>query len=362
MIARFAAAIRPAVARLADQDDRLADLAASFPALLHRLAVEPRAQRSARAIAVVRAGGPLKAAASAAEMPLWARRLPPEAFGAATPDLPGGAIFSLRIANVLPTRRSAAAWLAAVAEAARWGDDGAVLWAARECAAPEDLTPEEARLVALHAWFAKRPSTCGGTLAEGRWSHGVGRAAAIEQARGWLERVETFLALGDDPVDPWLEGGTIDGFEIVAVADRKALQEEAAAMKNCLMSFAWSLARGYERVFSVRQEGRRLATFSIYYPEEAPFPQIDELRGPQNEPAPPEVWFAVRRWLSVQSPTRGEPKPWRVYAGDPRRWAAMWRPWWLARRRLPRELPLRPNHDALQALYAYRPRRRRRRA
>lgn len=361
-LARFAQEVRPAVARVAERDERLRDLAASFPALLHRLAVEPNAARSARAVEIVRAGGSLKAAASVAGTPFWTRRLPPEAFGETSPELPGGAIFSIRVANALPRSPSvSAAWLSAVAEAARWGEDADAIWAARESADPEGLTPEEARLVALHAWYARRPDVQGGALAGGRWSTAVRRQAALERARTWLERIEAYLALGDESVDPWLETGAVDGFDFVALADREALEAEGQAMRNCVRTYACYVARDYERLFSVRREGRRVATLSVRFIDEAPFPQIDELKGPENAAAPPEVWFAARRWISVQSPPRPEAKPWSVPIDDRARWSALWTPWWLARRSLPLELPLRPNDEALRALYAFRPHRKQRR-
>ena len=298
----------------------------------------------------------------AAELPTWTRRLPPEAFGATSPQLPGGAIFSIRIANVLPRSHSvAAAWLAAVAEAARWGEDADALWAARESGDPEGLTPEEARLVALHAWYARRPASRAGSFAGGRWSTGVRRTAALDRARAWLERIEAFLALGDEAVDPWLEGGAADGFDFVALTDLEAIEQEAQAMKNCVRTYVCYVARNYERLFSIRRDGKRVATLSVRFPDEAPFPQLEELKGPENAPAPPEVWFAARRWISVQSPPRPTVKPWNVPLDDRERWSALWSPWWLARRSFPPELPLRPDGAAFQALYAFRPHRRRRR-
>ena len=365
-IDRFAPEIRPAVGCLAARDARLLDLAATFPALLHRLAVEPDAARTARAVAIVRAGGTLKAAGLAAGLPFWTRKLSPEAFGKALPDLPGGAVFALRVANVLPRdRKTAAAWLAAVAEAARWGDPAAALWAARESADPQGLTPEEARLVALHAWFACRPETRGGALAGGRWAAEAGREAAIAKGREWLERLYGYFALGDGPVDPWLEDGAADGFDFVAVATVAALAEEAEAMNNCVRSYAWDIASGYERLFSVRRDGKRLATLAVAYAEEAPFPHVCQLKGPANAPAPPEVWFAARRWVASQAPARREPDD-GAGAIDRKRWITVWRPWWIARRRFPPELPLRANGQAFGGLYGHRPyrgrRRRRRRA
>ena len=361
---RFAPDIRPAVARLAKSDARLLDLAVAFPALLHRLAVEPRVPRTLRAVEIVRAGGSLKAAGFAAGLPFWTRKLPPEAFGRSSPDLPDGPLFAMRVLNALPRdHKTAAAWVSAVAEAARWGDPATALWAARECADPAGLTPEEARLVALHAWFSGRPQTRGGALAGGRWAAAVGREAGIEKARGWLERLYGYFALGDG-VDPWLEDGAADGYDFVAVATAEAIAAEAEAMSNCVKSYACEIAQDYERLFSIRRDGVRVATLSVAFPTDAPFLQLTQLKGPANVPAAPEVWFAARRWVMAQTPARREPDD-DGGAIDRRRWIAVWRPWWVARRRFPSELPLRANGQAFGALYGHRPyrgRRRRRRA
>jgi hypothetical protein len=363
-LARFAQEIRPAVARVAERDERLRDLAVAFPALLHRLAVEPSAARSARAVEIVRAGGSLKAAGFAAGLPFWTRKLPPEAFGKVSPELPDGRLFAMRVANALPRdHKTAAAWAAAVAEAARWGDPAAALWAARECADPAGLTPEEARLVALHAWFAKRPETRGGALAGGRWAAAIGREAGIEKARAWLDRLYEYFALGDG-VDPWLEDGAADGYDFVAIATAEAIAAEAEAMSNCVRSYACEIAQDYERLFSIRRGGVRVATLSVAFPTDAPFLQLTQLKGPANAPAAPEVWFAARRWVMAQTPARREPDG-DGGAIDRLRWIAIWRPWWVARRRFPAELPLRADGRAFGAFYGHRPyrgRRRRRRA
>ncbi|WP_246504391.1 hypothetical protein [Bradyrhizobium agreste] len=91
---RYHPRFQDAVRALAARHPRLADLAASFPALLFALAV-PRARLDpARAIACVVDGASLAQAATPADLPLWLRKLPPEAFVRPVPRLPDGELFS----------------------------------------------------------------------------------------------------------------------------------------------------------------------------------------------------------------------------------------------------------------------------
>lgn len=363
-VERFAPVCRPAVARLATRDPRLADLAASFPALLHRLAVEPLRPRSQGARAVVLAGQPLKQAAAAAGLPFWTRRLPPESFGRTSPELPDGEEFSRRVLNCLPSHpRFAATWLEAVTEAAIWGDDDVVLWTARERGASggSRVLTAATRLTALFAWFSARPETHAGSLAREPWREELSATAAIDRARDWLDEVEVALVFPSGAVQPWLEPGEVDGFEFCPVVTAADLAAEAQAMQNCVRDYAWAIWRGDERIWSVRRQGERVACLSVqWYEDEAPFPILSELKGEKNGPAPPEVWFAARRWLDAQTPERS-PRPADQSGNYHRRvWRATWKPYWLARRRLPPELPLKPSSAALNALRAFEPNRRRR--
>src|SRR5262249_4798795 len=105
---------------LADRDRRLAELAVTFPGLLFALAT--REDDGTFAIGLAIRGAPLKYVATAAGVPLWLRRLPPEAFVAPLDRLPNDERFRLRIANWFPrSPKIAASWLAAVRMAADWG-------------------------------------------------------------------------------------------------------------------------------------------------------------------------------------------------------------------------------------------------
>ncbi|MEZ6022500.1 MAG: hypothetical protein R3C16_03575 [Hyphomonadaceae bacterium] len=118
---------------LARRHDWVADLAASFPALLFALAF-PRAGVDARAALVLATtGAPLARIAAAAEVPLWLRAFPPHAFAAPIPALPDTPDFRRRIANHFPKDwRAAPRWLDNVALGLEAGDAEIALWFARE--------------------------------------------------------------------------------------------------------------------------------------------------------------------------------------------------------------------------------------
>jgi len=78
------------------QHARIGDLASSFPALLFSLAVPRPGLDPAPALARVIAGLSLAEAAAAADVPMWTRKLPPEAFARPIAKLPDGELFRRR--------------------------------------------------------------------------------------------------------------------------------------------------------------------------------------------------------------------------------------------------------------------------
>ncbi len=92
---------------MAARHSRVADLALSFPMLLFALAVPRRGLDPDCAIRHTIDGAPLSEVAAAADVPLWLRKLPPEAASRALVKLPDSPTFHLNIANHLTLPRSA---------------------------------------------------------------------------------------------------------------------------------------------------------------------------------------------------------------------------------------------------------------
>ncbi|MCP1830457.1 hypothetical protein J2R76_007157 [Bradyrhizobium sp. USDA 4532] len=130
---RYHPHVQGRVRALAMRHTRLADLAASFPALLFALAVPRAGIASARARACVIDGRSLADAAAAAGIPLWLRRLPPEAFTAPITGLPDDELFRRQIANHLPpSPKLAPIWLKIRRGGCRARHGPAAVWIARE--------------------------------------------------------------------------------------------------------------------------------------------------------------------------------------------------------------------------------------
>ncbi|MBT9290703.1 hypothetical protein [Prosthecodimorpha staleyi] len=339
---------QPTIRQLATAQGRIADLAVSFPALLFALAHPRRGLDVRPALNTVLAGAPLADIAAALGVPMWLRRLQPSMFRAPLPALPDGPLLRHRIVNHLPRRaKSAAQWLETVAEAARWGEPDFVVWCARE--APTGAKPGEHDISYLALWhfFSQRPETQAGGCVDRRWGEAIGWDAAVTAARSFRMTVMTKVLLGDIPIaDPWLQPATVGDFKFLPLLSAAAIIEEASVMDNCVRGLAGSVAWNRYRVWSVHRNGERLATIGFGTTSLHPFVFIDQVKAKSNRRPDPEVLAAVHGWFEglqqIRRDTWGKRSP-EVNAERPKVWRALWRPYWLERRRLPTWLPLSPN-------------------
>ena len=340
---------------LAARHPRLADLAASFPALLFALAVPQGRRDPARAITCVVDGCSLAEAAAAAGVPLWLRKLPPEAFVRAIPRLPDGELFRRQIANHLPHSPGLApTWLQLVADAAALAHEPLAAWIARELVRePQRVRTARLRLICLWAWFSSEPATLGHDLIEKPWTPDMRIDAARSAAEDWRTVIALHANLGRQPIaDMWLRPGRMAGYEFVPLDSIAAITDEAKAMRNCLKTYGQNLMHNRSRVWSVRKDGDRVATLRIARRYRDPLPNIVELKGPGNVEASNELWWAARQWLhrhDLSQVDTGE-RRWGTMPLDRESWMLAWRPYWLAKRRIPDWLPIGPSREALDAL------------
>lgn len=297
---RFGRPIRRTVQALALRHAHFADLAVSFPALLVALAVPRLGFDPHEARAAVIAGRPLAEIAALAAVPMWLRKLPPEAFTRAIPDLPGGELFARRIANCVPKdRRRAAIWLHAVAAAHTIAHEPFAVWIA-PLIANGQLVPTHVpfTLLALWAWFSRQPDTIAGQLASANWSPGLNAQKAEELARQWITDVDvTSLRLMGGNRPAWLSTTEFEGHEFVALNKTDLLREEGRRMQNCVADYTRDVARGECQIWSVRTKGRRVATVNISPADGDHYLTVREIQGHDNTRVPFEVAAVVRRWL-----------------------------------------------------------------
>ncbi|MDX2289757.1 MAG: hypothetical protein NW217_13155 [Hyphomicrobiaceae bacterium] len=304
-IGRFDSRVRRELRRLVRLSPRFADLAQTFPAVVHVIAARqrPPAQHEA-ALELVLAGAQLKAVARALDVPWWLRRLPPELFEGPLPDLPAGETFARRIASRIPEAGAHGAfWLEAVAFGAHAAHDEFAIWLAQQRLHAEHGEAERLfALLAAYAWHSGAAETEAASLIAVPWRPELSFDTALCAAKSWFNRLRLVIQLESGILpDPWLEPGEVMGLSFVPLTEYSAILDEARAMQNCADQYADRLSRDRCRLFSVRRGTTRVATLEIGpHPREAGVLSITQLKARHNMPASLEVWQAAHAWLGQQ--------------------------------------------------------------
>jgi hypothetical protein len=333
---RFSTDVRREVRRLMRLSPRVVDLAVIFPGALYTIASSQLpASRRAAALEQVLTGQPLKSVAATLALPLWLRRLPPEAFSGPLPALPNSETFTRRIVNALPTSRSEAAlWLAAVAFAAEATHEDFAVWLAHQPIFAPGPGSDPARLfgvLAAYAWFSGKSHQPARQLMIVPWRPEISFETALCAAKSWLNRVRLTLQLYPGVIDDgWLEPGEAMGLSFVPLLTADELLLEAQLMHNCADQYSDRIARDRCRLWSIRRRnGQRLATLEIgQHPREPGVLAAVQLKARHNLPAPLEVWQATHAWMAGQHGLRRAPpmvQPSRQ--PDTAGWAALTEPY-----------------------------------
>jgi hypothetical protein len=301
--------VRDRIAAVTAGSAAVEDLADSFPALVFAVATHYGTEAGRReALALVGEGAPLRHAAAALGLAWWTRRLPPQAFIEPLRALPDTPAFNERIAGFLPLApEQARSWLWTVGYGAEACHAGFALWAASWASRQRRtfdaaLGRDQFRYLAAWAWHAERPDAPAHALLRRTWTPQTGLRRALDEVAVWRRRLRLAMSLGSKADDPWVENGAALGFDFVALRTPADFISESEAMDNCLDQFAERLEAGRSHVYSIRRDGRPVADLEIGTDDlEAGMPTIQQLRGPRNRRAAPEVWRATYAWLGAQT-------------------------------------------------------------
>jgi hypothetical protein len=312
IIRRFEEPARRGVRRLVYSSPRLADLAQVFPACLHAMAMRRgKATQRRKALQLIESGAQLREVARALELPLWLRRLPPEAFVHPVPKLPSSEFFQRRIINQLPQSASESAlWLSSVAFAAEACNEYFAVWLASQNVFSDPGDPWRLfSLLAAYAWFSSNEATKAHSLIVVPWRPEMAFDTAACAAKSWLNRMRLIMQLKKGAItDTWLSEGEARGFSFVPLIEQSEILAEAHAMQNCADQYSDRIARDKCRLFSVRRKGTRIATLEIgSHHRESGFLSICQLKGRHNMPASLEVWLAAHAWMAEQKELRRTP-------------------------------------------------------
>lgn len=331
-IARFFPPVRAELRRILRSTERAADLVVVFPAVLHALASN-HGDAAARtsALSMIAAGAPLRCVAQTLGLPMWLRRLPPEAFTGALTGLPTDEGFARRVPARLPARTCEAAdWLEAVRFATRACHSDFALWVARHRLYPEArCSPYRLVLLAAYAWHSLDSGHAASDLVMTRWRPEMAPDTAICAAKSWFNRIMLCVRLpAGKALDAWLEPGEADGLAFVPLTDCDAVLTEARAMSNCTDQYAAALTRNRCRLFSVRRAGQHVATLEIVpHNRETGVLAIGQLKGRHNAPATLDVWQAAFRWMALQQRLFQMPLGNATSGPDDAAWTALMAPY-----------------------------------
>jgi PcfJ-like protein len=331
---RFPRGYRRRLRKVARASSRLGELMYTFPALAFVLAAGGQTSATrARAIKLVKDGRPLPEVAEAIGLPLWMRRLPPEAFTDTLASVPVGDEFGRRIVNHVPAKPGLTAmWLRWVLFGAQACGESLALWLAKQTVYQEDDAGKIPLLpLAAFAWFSQAEESMARRLIAKPWHGNMRFGAAVEACSEWLERV-VFDCCHDSGFKSgnWFKAQNVCGYRFMPLLTPDGLMEEGEKMRNCVASYIHKASSGACLIYSIQRGGQRLATMEI-----APRrlgPAIVQLLAAGNAAAHNDVWKAANLWLSQQG---GYPPVGRDWIAQvplkPSRWEAVWRPYVQAR-------------------------------
>lgn len=327
----FVPVYRQRIHELMAADERLEDLADSFPGLLFAYATGfGDGDARARSIRLVLTGAPLRAAAEAIGLPQWLRRLPASAYAVPLRPMPLNEDFACRMHGLVPgSQLTGGAWLARVLLANEVCGEDAAVWIARQY---RGAGPQADDLCHLHVlawiWHAGRPQALPHRLLRLRWHAQIAVRRAEEEIELWRQRLALAVALGEGVKDTWLAEGHSRGYDFVALKSAEDFIAEAERMDNCLDQYAHRLEGRAVRVFSVRKDGRSVANLEIAcHEQELGIPAIAQLRAIRNRRAATDVWQAAYAWLGSQQIRQADPELLRQDKASRRRTTAkLWRP------------------------------------
>ncbi|MEM1419641.1 MAG: PcfJ domain-containing protein [Pseudomonadota bacterium] len=301
-IRRFPRVFHKRLRKLAKTSSRLGELIFSFPAAAFAM-VSDRGSPLARgeAVRLVKEGAPLQAVADALVLPLWLRRLPPEAFVGPLGHAPAGDRFSRQVVNLVPEAPELTAmWLQWVLAADQACDEDFALWIAKQRIwRDQPVTPGAMIPLAVYAWMSQNPQGPAAKQLQQRWTSGLGFGKAVTRARDWVTRViNAYCVEGRGYHGGWRQTTSVGGYKFQPRVTADELRREGEVMRNCVGTYADAVARGDCLIYAIRKGGTSVATLEIQADRSQPGKAfIAQLEGPGNGSAPTKVERAARTWL-----------------------------------------------------------------
>ncbi len=338
-IGRFERSARRRLRRLASISPRLGDLIISFPAAAYVIAtnsVDPDA--AGEAVRRVKEGCSLQEVAKPLGIPMWLKRVPPEAFSGNPSAFPDGEKFARSIAGRIPKNpEDACHWLSWVCFASQAADEEFALWIASEKPPFTQQLPSgrvPLRPLAVFAWYSRHSRSLAHELMEKPWQPSMRFSTAMSAMQGWLDRVAGLFK----PQRPRRGPGRYSrrpsgGLRMVPLRTGPQLREEGRIMNHCVGDYVQQVATGECLIFSVRDGVDHIATMEIRHHAHRNGYSINQLQGPSNRRPSEAVRIFARNWVDQFSvdPTLAMQTNSEEFTLKPAQWQELWQPYTAAK-------------------------------
>lgn len=304
-LARFHHHDRNQIEACAQISPRVAQLAISFPLLFSVLASSygPPAAR-ASAITATNDSAILRTISRLMGLPYCLRHVAPEACPSDLVHYRWSSNAHRQLHPLIPADDATAhTWLSTIFFVARRSDETVAIWVARlkRLHTSASIQPELLQPLIMFAWYSLHYPAI--VSQNAKWSPDINMRNAVQRCVGWLKSVALFTALDvKGVVDPWLPESHEGGLSIVPLTTPVDILLEASAMRNCLVDYAEAVAIGNCRLFSVRFEGKRIASLMLTLAADRQTLVIAQIKAAANEACPMSVRAKVDKIVSGYQP------------------------------------------------------------
>jgi hypothetical protein len=255
-----------------------------------------RRARVQEAIALVERGARLRDIAAVMQVPMAMRHIKPGAAHIAG-EIHKPEWIKSYMPDSLPDMRY---WLRAVHYAGNKAGQDFANWTAKH-ALEIPASGAAAFLQNAADWVrASRPGCDAHHFIVRRFSSDMSLRTVTTLSAEWHEAVASRL---DGPQHafppPWIAAAKFGRLDIVPIDNSADLYREGYFMRHCVGASAQEVMAGNYYVYSIRLDGKRIATAGL---RKEGRPVLDQIRGPCNVEVPGEIKATVQRWLrSIKS-------------------------------------------------------------
>jgi hypothetical protein len=182
-------------------------------------------------------------------------------------------------------------------------------------------------------------------LIETKWKPEIKLKQARQAANEWFLSLELALMLDCNLIDDrWLQPAHLEGYDFVPLSTRQDIAEEAAVMRNCIRSWGRDVVHNHARLWSIRKDGKRIATLAVGPSYVDDLPSITEIKLQDNNKVPKALAVLARKWLTSHDvySLDMKTKDFGDIVPNGTTWKELWRPFWMAKGKIPEWLTICP--------------------